>query len=366
MRPKSALFAVLLLSAATLTGCVPAASTSATHSATSSSTATASAAPKSTISADLLQAEHLVTQEGLAIALASNVLQSQLQLVQDALAEGPATDCTGLPGGGAHKLTQWDGEENNRSLTDITFFDGNCTQQYMSSQATVGQGDNDTISAKATVAYTDPGGKAIGTMTTDANATLTDAGINLAGTGTFTRTGFPTVSLGLACQAESETALDCQGGVTQDFAGLKHSLGSITSLHLTLGSDPQNSPLPFQGSGNTVAVAAPGALSIGSDGTHLSINGATAGAGDAATSGQAGSFSLFPPTPTGWTITSASGDVSFTINVTDDTSRALTATITQASTKKTLATLAVDRSGTGTITYAGQKPSPVGGWLLTD
>ena len=102
------------------------------------------------------------------------------------------------------------------------------------------------------------------------------------------------------------------------------------------------------------------------DAAHLAIQGATPAAAATTASGQAGGFVLFPPTPTGWTVTDPAGDVSFTINVVDDTTRSLTATVTRLSTKKTLATLALDQSGTGTITYAGQKPAPVTSWTMTE
>jgi hypothetical protein len=64
-------------------------------------------------------------------------------------------------------------------------------------------------------------------------------------------------------------------------------------------------------------------------------------------------------------VTDAAGDVSFEIGVVDNTTRSLTATVTQLSTKKMLASLALDQSGTGTISYVGEKPAPVISWTLT-
>jgi hypothetical protein len=55
----------------------------------------------------------------------------------------------------------------------------------------------------------------------------------------------------------------------------------------------------------------------------------------------------------------------FSISVIDNTTRALAATVTQLSTRKVLATLSLDQSGTGTVTYLGQKPAPVTSWLLS-
>ena len=327
-------------------------------------TRSASPRPTPTLDAKVAIAEHLVTQEGLAIALASNVLQTQLTLVQDALNDAPATSCTGLTGGGAHQVTGWGGSRSARTFTDTIFYDAACTKPYLTAVAAVNPNDAG-ATASATVTYTGATGAALGVLTTSATASFKGSGVNLEGTGTFTRTGLAPVSLGLACQSVSDTVLNCQGGVAQDFADVGHSLGSITPLQLTVGADTSQ-PISFQGSGSSTAVAALGALRIVSpDSATLSIQGATPTTGATTTLGQAGGFVLFPPTPTGWTVADTAGDVSFAINVVDNTSRALAATVTQLSTKKVLATLALDQSGTGTITYAGQKPAAVASWMLT-
>jgi hypothetical protein len=355
--------ALALTVAAALAGCTsagPAASGSPTthSSSTPSASKTASAAQ-----AKLDVAAHLVTQEGLAIALASNVLQTQLLLVQDANADGPV-GCTALTGGGAHAVSGWGGSSEARTLTDTIYYDGGCSTPYLVATASVNTTDSGATAA-ASVAYTGTAGAPLGTLTTSANASFAGSGINLEGTGTFTRAGAGPVSLGLACQSASDTVLNCQGGVTQDFAALGHALGSITPLQLTIGGDVSN-PISFSGSGSSTAVAPLGALSITSpDAATLAIAGASPAASTLTTSGQAGGFVLFPPTPTGWTITDAADDVVFTISVVDNTTRSLTATVTQISTKKVLAKLALDRSGTGTVTYAGQKAAPVESWMLT-
>jgi hypothetical protein len=355
-RPLRLLIASVAL--LTLAGCTP---STPSKSPTPAASATASATPG--LPAALVIAERLVTQEGLAIALASNVLQTQLLIVSDASDDSPI-GCTALTGGGSHAVSGWAGDSDSRTLTETVYYDAACAQPYLSAQANAVQsGDDETVTA--TVGYTGTGGAALGSMTTNAHASFAGSGISLEGTGTFTRKGAGPVSLGLACGSQSDTVLDCQGGVSQDFPALKKAIGSVTPLTLTIGGDASD-PITFQGSGNSSAVAALGSLSIASpDSTNLALQGATPKSGAIVTAGQAGGFVLFPPAPTGWTITDAADDVSFAISVTDDTNRSLTATVTRLSTKKTLATIAVDRSGTGTITYSGQKPQPVGSWMLT-
>lgn len=346
-----------------LAGCT-AAGPVASGSPGTAPTGSASAAASPAVSPKILLAEHLVTQEGLAIALASNVLQTQLMLVQDASNDSPLTDCTPMTGGGAHRVSGWAGPSEARELTDTVYYDAGCSTPYLVATATVNS-TGSVATAQATVAYTGVDGAQLGSLSTTANASFDGSQIHLDGTGTFTRAGAPPASLGLACQSVSDTLLNCQGGVAQDFAVLNQAVGSITPLQLTVGGDVSD-PITFQGSGNSTAVAGLGSLSIASlDAATLALEGATPAAGTIATSGQAGGFVLFPATPTGWTVTDAAGDVSFTINVVDNTTRSLTATITQLSTKGVLATLQLDRSGTGTITYAGQKPAPVVSWMLS-
>ncbi|MDP9027893.1 MAG: hypothetical protein M3N46_10150 [Actinomycetota bacterium] len=363
-RPRLAapmIAALALTVAVALAGCTssgPAASGSPTTGSTPSASKTASAAQTK-----LDVATHLVAQEGLAIALASNVLQTQLLLVQDANADGPV-GCTALTGGGAHAVSGWGGSSSARTLTDTIYYDAGCSKPYLVATASVNT-TNSGATATASVAYTGTAGAALGTLATSASATFVGNGIKLEGTGTFTRAGAGPVSLGLACQSASDTVLNCQGGVTQDFTALGHALGSVTPLQLTVGGDVSN-PITFTGSGSSTAVAPLGALSITSpDAVNLAIAGATPATTTITTTGQAGGFVLFPPTPTGWTITDAADDVAFAISVVDNTTRALTATVTQLSTKKVLAQLALDQSGTGTVTYAGQKAAPVGSWMLT-
>jgi hypothetical protein len=97
--------------------------------------------------------------------------------------------------------------------------------------------------------------------------------------------------------------------------------------------------------------------------TALVISGGTSFATTIAT-GRAETYSLFPPTPTGWTVTDAGNDLRFAINVVSSTARNSAATITRISTGVTLATANLDQSGTGTITYSDGTSSSVTSWVI--
>jgi hypothetical protein len=304
-----------------------------------------------------------VAQEGLAIALASNVLQTQLALVQYSQDSG-AQGCKALAGGGSSSMpgfSQTSGSDYQLAVD--TFYDAACAQKYLTQQATVSMG-GDSAAVMATTTYYGKTGTTLGVLATTATASF-DSSIQLAGTGTFTSTAGQKSSLGLACQGtSSDTILDCQGGIAQDFPALDHSLGSITPLVLTIGADVSD-PITFTGSGRTTSSAAIGAVTVTDPGGALALAGAASQSTAAVTTGQAGGFVLFPATPTGWTVTDQADDVAFTISVTDNTTRALAATVTQLSTSKVLARLSLDQSGTGTIVWAGQKPAPITSWLLS-
>jgi hypothetical protein len=341
-----------------------AACTSAPGASPSSSGSHATPTPTATPASSLEIATRVVTQEGLAIALASNVLQTQLLLVSVATADGPAS-CTALPGGGSHRTTAWSGPDSAKQVTEVVYYDASCGAPYTTASATVDAADTDSATAK--VDYLGKDGKPLGTLTTQAHADTNS--LNLEGLGTFTPadTSVAPASLGLACHLEdgSEDVLDCQGGITQNLPSLKLSVGSITPLTLSLGSELTD-PITFTGSGNSTATGALGALSIVSpDNTNLAIQGASPVAGSITTTGQAHGFGPFPTTPTGWTVADATDDVTFSITLVDDTSRTLTGTVVQTSTKKPLATLQLDQSGTGTVTFGTAAPTPVVSWLLS-
>jgi hypothetical protein len=123
--------------------------------------------------------------------------------------------------------------------------------------------------------------------------------------------------------------------------------------------------LTFTGGGT--AVSGPiGSLKLTNpEPTTLAIEGGTSYASTTA-SGSAGAFSLFPPTPTSWMLTDSAHDQQLQISVASNTIRNLTLTITRTTTGATLATGALDQSGTGTITYSDGSVAVITNWTLAD
>jgi hypothetical protein len=314
----------------------------------------------------------LMAQQGLAIALASNVLQNQLEIIRAAVSR--VAGCSKLTGGGSSDSSdQGKASETSAAVTVRIFYDNACKSLYMSSRASTVLGTS-VASVKAVTLFQGLDGHDLGTLTTSATATGAAGVTDLVGTGTFVfaRKGVPVAHLGLACAVPSAVSngtvkpFPCTGAVAQYFAALGESLGSVSPLVLSLsGSSTNPSKVSFSGASSLMAVG-PKDLSVGA-GPHgtLVLTGGARRVGSERTSGHAGGFAIFPPTPTGWTGTNKAAGQVFKIAVTDNTTRRLQGSVTTLATGQQLAVIALDRSGTGTIRYSGSSRSvAVAGWVL--
>jgi hypothetical protein len=186
------------------------------------------------------------------------------------------------------------------------------------------------------------------------------------------------VQLGLYCSipgskpSGSSVTVPCAGGIAQDFPALGTAIGAVTPLTLvvSLGNNDALEGVTFSGGGTAVTGALGSLVLTNPSPTSLVIasSGGTAPATYATTTanGSASAFSLFPPTPTGWTLSDSGHDMQIEVTVTDDTTRNLTATITTISTGVTLATGTLDKSGTGSITFSDGTVETVTSWTLAD
>ena len=301
-------------------------------------------------------AERMLAQTGLAVGLASTVLQSQFAMFVQILEN--STNCAALTGGGS---VRWAGGGDMAA-----YYDAQCMQPYVVTNpgTTVTISDNKMIAAE-TATYYAPKGAMLGTMTLNETAQYnSDNTWNLYGLGAFTPVGGAKtpVQLGLWCSL-SETGSTCAGGVAQNFPALGIAIGAVSPLTLTLSA--ANAPVTFTGGGT--AVTGPiGSLTLTNPSpTSLIIQGGTPYSSITANGGAA-AFVLFPPTPTAWTITDAAHDQQFQISVIDNTARDLTMTIKQISSGITLATGVVDQSGSGTITYSDGNIAAITNWTLAD
>jgi hypothetical protein len=323
------------------------------------------------VAATQLTTEHALAQTGLAIALASTVLQSQLQILSG-LGMGLST-CETLNGGGSVM--------SGATATAVTvYYDNACTKPYIVANANMTTGTDASggmqIVIAETATYHGLADAVIGTLTLNETLSqilvgVTESAAVVHGLGIFTpASGVQTpVQLGLYCTIPanvltSSATLPCAGGIAQDFPALGMAIGAVTPLTLMVESLATDGPLTFSGTSSTVNSGPLGSLILTAPGaTSMAITGGTTFASYVSTGGAA-AFALFPPTPTSWTLADPASGLQVQITVLNNTTRNLSVAITQSSSGTTLASGAVDQSGTGTITYSDQSVEQVTSWTL--
>lgn len=320
-----------------------------------------------------LTSERELTQTALGIALANNVLVSQIAVLVDSTTKSLACSPTSDGSASAETGSTPTITVQSQSFYPLTiFYGGSCARQYMVidvTGATVINPTTATVQETITYYATD-GTTKLGTMAV--NETLTSSGsgssttISATGLGLFTAASgsAPPVQLGLYCTGLTLNpgSYPCAGGVAQSFPSLGVDLGAVTPLSLVLNSSNQ---VTFSGTGKSVT-GATGSLKLTSPAAgSLTITGGTAYSTMDA-SGDAGQFELFPPVPTSWTLSDAAHDEKIVVQVTDNTTRDSSITITSISTGSVIATGQVDQSGTGSITYSDNSKAAITSWTLAN
>jgi beta-lactam-binding protein with PASTA domain len=324
-----------------------------------------------TVTTGELITEHALAQTGLAIGLASTVLQTQLEILGGV--DGGIPTCQALTGGGSAL--------SGPPATTVTiFYDGACTNPYLVADA------NETITTEPsgaqkytigeTATYDGLGGSEIGTLTLnetalqilDSGGTVTSVEVN--GLGIFTPSvGVKTpVQLGLYCSIPGDLSgtitLSCAGGIAQDFPNLAIAIGAVTPVSVVVETSVNNEPVSFSGTGSTVVQGALGSLTLTAPkATSMVVTGGTTVA-SYSSSGSAAAFALFPPTPTSWTLTDPASGLQVNIVVLSNTTRNLSITITKPPSTTALATGGIDQSGTGTIVYSDGSSEVITNWTL--
>ena len=305
-----------------------------------------------------LIAQHALAETGLAIGQASTVLQSQLTIAFALLEK--ESYCTVLPGGGSVRTGG-----GNTSAT--VYYDNTCTKPYVATGTGLTKtASNNQLVIGETATYYSLTGTVIGTMAITETTIVGTNTTNVYGVGLFTAAfGAQTpVQLGVYCTVTPSSG-SCAGGIAQDFPALGVAIGAVTPLTLAVDGNNQDAPVTFTGGGSTVTGPLGSLKLTNPSATSLVIQGGTA-LGTTTCSGGAAEFVLFPPTPTAWTLADAAHDQTFSISVVSNTVRNLTFTITQISTGATLATGAIDQSGSGTLTYSDGTTVTVTNWALAD
>jgi hypothetical protein len=332
------------------------------------------ASPAGAVTQSLVE-QRMLPQEGLAIALASTVLQSQLNILIQSFVASKGK-CSVLSGKeGSIELTSVKTVSKKETKTTVeVFFDTKCKSLYITADADITE-TSKLVNVVETASYKSPTGFDLGTLSVNENATATDAGGigSVSGVGTFIASGSKRKSyLGLNCDLSKLTdnktpPFPCEGGIAQDFPKLKEALASVTPLTLTLEGNQGSKGVKFSGTKSDMVTGAIGALKIIAPTVKkLAISGSSKPFGTAVTKGSAAAFSLFPPKPTSWTIVDSAHDATFSIAVQSNADRNSAGKVTQTSTGKVLAEFKVDQSGTGSIKYSDKSTAAITSWLLSE
>jgi hypothetical protein len=318
-----------------------------------------------------LVAEHSLTEAGLAVGFVSTVLQSQLALFEGF--GGSITACAPLAGSNGGVLS------GSVTGSVAVFYDAACTRPYIATVGSLTSGNvpGGTLVAE-TATYYDPVGNPIGSLALNETFVLTlvyPASSQVDGLGFFTPTsGIRTpVQIGVSCTVPlaaniSPETLTCSGAVAEDFPALGLSIGVVAPITLVVAAAPGGAligqPMTFSGAGLTATTGPLGALSLTAPtATTLAVTGGTPSA-TYALSGSSAAFSLFPATPTRWTVTDSFSGLTLQVAVASNALRNLTLTISQGAGGATVATGALDQSGSGTITFSDGRQEPITSWTL--
>jgi hypothetical protein len=310
----------------------------------------------------------LLAQEGLAIALASTVLQTQLIVLINAY--GPEKGCVDIgDGGGSYKVTNKTTTRPVEGPINLSFyFDRACKERFAEARMNArldGDLKNGRYNFTGDVVYHDRKGVEVADLKIEETAVLANRKLTaVTGLGDLVPKGegLP-ARLGLACALPKDLSrpFTCSGGVAQDFASLKKSIGSVSPIRLHLKDDGS---VVFSGSDSELATAPSGKLKIERLGdTELALSDPRDDVGSTEAAGSAAAFNLFPPTPTSWTVTNSAKELTFSLKVLDDETRNSKAVVSDK-TGRQLAVIRVDQSGTGTVKYLKGGTFPVVSWVL--
>jgi len=301
--------------------------------------------------------QRALAQTGLSIGgMASSTFESQIQILKVLL--GRISSCTALPGGGSIQPG-----------TPITvYYDNACTQPYISANAELTMTAEKTGYITETATYYGLNGTVIGSLTLTEYGQVSTGSATMYGTGAFISAGGAQtpVQVGMYCTLTASLQEPCGGGIVQDFPTLGMAIGVVPALTIDIGAKETAPPATFTGIASPVTGPL-GSLKL----TDVSATSIVIAGGTQLTSftvkGNEPAMELFPPPPTGWTVTDSADDQQLQITVAEGTTPfSVTLTIIQVSTGATLATGVVDQSGSGAIIYSDGTTSAIANWTLLD
>lgn len=314
-------------------------------------------------------ATHELALQGTALALASETFQNVL-LSAIAQSATPPFQCQAdTSGAGSSKVNSVTHPAADSTRVVFSFYyDDKCAQKFTVVAATFIKRSATLSTGPGKVTYYDTAGSVQGSISLQIRFydDMTTGWIDLGGTGSYVpESGAPPLDLAVNCKHIEYIFygknMPCQVAAVQNFPALAMQLGFSAAVLQKLAVT-----INFHSTSSSLVTAAQNTLTVGFlPGGSVGITGTSTPFGSAAVAGKIGAFAVFPPTPTAWTVTDADHQQRFSIHVVDNIGRNSLGTITDTSTAARLATINVDRSGTGAIRYAGKPAAKVSNWVIS-
>lgn len=340
----------------------------------------AQAAARSQASATLIE-QHILAQQGLSIGLAQITLQSQGISFAGFLY--PVGECNALSLGGSLKVLRGNFSPRKIAGRMQIFFDTACKKLYIDETVSFVPG-TDHYRSSATYTLRSTSGAELGSFSLTGTLANISEGLQITGTTTFTPVdGSPPATFAYNCITLNnsnsaaragelptpplpppDSGTDCAAGIVQNFPAIGLATASITpvTLHFTL-----DSAVTFSQTSAARLMTGPiDSLSIRiNPRDRVLVDGPATAYGRDRISGEAAKFNLFPPRPTKWVVKDTEHTAAFSIALTSDRTRTLSGTVGPLNGGTPLATLEVDQSGTGQITYSDGTKAAISSWVLS-
>lgn len=341
-------------------------------------------------------AQRIIAQLGLAAGLQSNILKSQLQIIQ--ALQGKAGVCFSADDdddhhhhehdnadlarhdddGGHHGGTQGGGSFKLLSLrlaasafdADVeVYYDNDCKKVFVHSALQVQPLNTYALSLKEKANFYKPNGAALGKVTLSGTGARQNNLLDLNGSGTFMPAGGgAAVKFGVDCSYPAVLPVNkpfvCTGGVVASLNALKMDFGLTSTITTKVKKVCSGFVGSFYGPVRVVTGAF-GKLGLSVKPNSVSVTGPSKPLGSATISGSA-QLNTTGPSPTSWTITDVELNIAVETYVSDGSKPGFKGAVRDTRTHKTLATFSVDQSGNGSIVFTSNQKSAITGWIMSN
>jgi hypothetical protein len=325
----------------------------------------AASPPEAAVSS--IVAQHAIAQQGLSLGLAAALAQGQIAVME---APVQIKKCHRIGGGGSIKTLQGVRKGRDSRLTVEVYYDNTCHDRYINARVVAHKLSASLLTARVVATNYGLNGHPLGKLALSERIVVGTGKFDMSAGGTFTPAGSSAVDVGINCdildlRVVGPTGKDvCRVGIAQNLPAAGGDLASVTPITVAVRRSTPKST--FVANNAQMAKGRARALGISVPNGHSpTITGTKKPIGTASGHGTYAVFSMFQKGPTSWVSTDRKNNVRFAISLSRG-AKTLHGTIKALGSSAKLATLSVDISGTGSITYSNHKTAAIKSWVLTN